>query len=246
MLEGEMMNQRCETIRWMLGDFLLAVVLSLSSTGKAEALCASVKIEIQQDLTLERDGFDASMKIVNGFEGVALSNVSITVLFTDADGAAVTATTNPTNTSDRFFYRISSLSGINGTTVSLSGTFRDFKADITHADELGGQLTSFIDQTNVQTHMHVSDVLVDLNGRDTVRDFLGTNMIVYESQGIDSPVSDMSEFSSLTGGGTQYTLSISSATQGFIYVKETNVASESLVLKEVTRSDGKKINPANT
>lgn len=410
MLEGEMMNQRCETIRWMLGGFLLAVVLSLPSTGKAEALCASVKIEIQQDLTLERDGFDASMKIVNGFEGVALSNVNITVLFTDADGVSVSATTNAASTNELFFYRVSSLNGINGTmngvvaggeeaeihwliipnpgaggsnevgqfyyvgatlsytvggevktvevepdsilvkpmpqlaldyflprevygddantpavvepsipfpvglriknigygtaknvridsgqpeivdnqlgllvsfairasevnglgvskslllnfgnidksessmgrwimTVALSGTFRDFEADVTHADELGGQLTSFILQTNVQTHMHVSDVLVDLNGRDTVRDFLGTNMVVYESQGIDSPVSDMSEFSSLTGGGAQYTLSISSATQGFIYVKETNTASESLVLKEVTRSDGKKINPANT
>lgn len=392
----------------MLVLALLGVALGLPRTGRAEALCASVKIEIQQELTLEREGFDASMKIMNGFEGVALSNVSITVLFADADGVSVSATTNAASTNELFFYRVSSLNGINGTTngvvaggteaeihwliipapgtggsnevgryyyvgatlsyavggevktvdvepdsilvkpmpqlaldyflprevygddaftetvepsipfpvglriknigygvaknvridsghpeivdnqlgllvsfaiqtsevngrgvskslllnfgdidkgdssmgrwimtVSLSGTFRDFEADITHADELGGQLTSLILQTNVQTHMHVSDVLVDLSGRDNVRDFLCTNMVVYESQGIDSPVSDMSEFSSLTGGGAQYTLSISSATQGFIYAKVANPLLEAFVVKGVTRSDGKKINPAN-
>ena len=403
------MNERYDKMRRVLVSCLLGIVLGWPSTGKTEVLCASVKIEIQQELTLEREGFDASMKIVNGFEGVALSNVNITLLFADADGISVSATTNAASTNEMFFYRVSAMSGIDdvangivtggseaeihwliipasgaggsnavgstyyigatlnysvggefktvdvapdmitvkpmpqlaldyflprqvygadpfGTnlnetpipfpvglrirnigcgpaknvridsgqpeivendlgllvgfaiqasevdglgvakslllnfgdlepgdssmghwvmTVSLSGTFRNFEADITHSDELGGRLTSFIQPSNVNTHIHISDVLVDLNGRDAVRDFLCTNMVVYESQGLDSPVSDMSSSASLTGNGYQYTLSFSSTTQGFIYVKEMNTAAESLVLKEVTRSDGKKINAAN-
>ncbi len=74
-------------------------------------------------------------------------------------------------------------------TCSLSGKFVEFSADFSHADELGGEVTSLIDAVN--THFLVRDVLVDLPGRDGVRDFLaldGGGLRVYESQNGDSPV----------------------------------------------------------
>ena len=56
--------------------------------------------------------------------------------------------------------------------TTLSGRFIDFTASYTHADELGGQLTSLIDTIN--THTLVQDVLVDLPGRDGIRDYLAS------------------------------------------------------------------------
>lgn len=55
----------------------------------AESLCATVKIEIKQELTLERQAFDANMKINNGITNMALTDVDIDVEFTDANGNTV-------------------------------------------------------------------------------------------------------------------------------------------------------------
>jgi hypothetical protein len=41
------------------------------------AICAQVKIEILQELTLEREAFEARMTINNGMPGVALENLSV-------------------------------------------------------------------------------------------------------------------------------------------------------------------------
>jgi hypothetical protein len=109
-------------------------------------------------------------------------------------------------------------------TCSLSGEFVEFTADFSHADELGGQLTSLIEEVN--THFLVHDVLVDLPGRDEIRDFLATDCAsgdacgtytVYESENTETEVTDQSDFSSLTGSGTTYTLTVP-ATPGFLYV----------------------------
>ncbi len=55
-------------------------------------------------------------------------------------------------------------------TSSLYGHFVAFEAEFSHADELGGELTSLMEAVN--THLLVRDVQVDLPGRDAVRDFL--------------------------------------------------------------------------
>ncbi|MCP4995615.1 MAG: calcium-binding protein, partial [Gammaproteobacteria bacterium] len=55
-------------------------------------------------------------------------------------------------------------------TCSLSGQFVEFDATFYHSDELGGELTSLM--TGVNTHFLVGDVLLDLPGRDDIRDFL--------------------------------------------------------------------------
>src|SRR5688572_4833169 len=82
---------------------------------------------------------------------------------------------------------------------NLAGKFVDFTATFTHADELGGALTSLLQATNA--HLLLRDVRVDLPGRDVVRDFLaidGASLRVYESAGPDNAVTDMSAQASLT------------------------------------------------
>tara|TARA_R110001583_G_scaffold99407_1_gene244751 strand:+ start:1277 stop:1582 length:306 start_codon:yes stop_codon:yes gene_type:complete len=67
---------------------------------------------------------------------------------------------------------------------SLSGTFTDFSANFSHADELGGALTSLLKATSAQ--LLVKDVRVDLAGRDAVNDFLAYDsaqtLHVFESE----------------------------------------------------------------
>ena len=76
---------------------------------------------------------------------------------------------------------------------TLSGQFVEFEVSFTHDDDLGGELTSLIDSTNA--HYLIHDVRVDLPGRDTIRDFLGTidnnpgsDLMVYESDNVTLPV----------------------------------------------------------
>jgi hypothetical protein len=78
-----------------------------------DAVCAEVKIEIKQELTLERQAFDAHMRINNGLTHISLEDVGVTVKFTDADGNTVLATSDPDDTSARFFIRIDTLTNIN-------------------------------------------------------------------------------------------------------------------------------------
>ncbi|MDO9182555.1 MAG: hypothetical protein Q7U04_09100, partial [Bacteriovorax sp.] len=102
---------------------------------------------------------------------------------------------------------------------SLSGSFEEFTAQVSHSDELGGELTSLMRQGDIHPHFLVKDVLVDLPGRDSICDFLGhepdnpDNLTIYESDSTDTAVSDLS--SSLTfnspiqsGSEIRYTLSM--------------------------------------
>ena len=52
----------------------------------ADTLCARVKIEIKQELTLERQAFDAHMRINNGLAHIILEDVVVDVSFKDKDG----------------------------------------------------------------------------------------------------------------------------------------------------------------
>ncbi len=132
----------------------------------------------------------------------------------------------------------------------LSGRFVEFKAQFTHADELGGELTSLIDDIN--THTLVRDVLVDLPGRDNIRDFLSKadNLYkVYESDSEETDVTDQSALSNLTFKETietesHYTLSVP-VTTGFMFVQLPDPHNGSKVLKHIIRSDGKELKPEN-
>jgi hypothetical protein len=403
------------TWRWLSSAYTLAAWLGLafSFTQLAHAvdsLCATVKIEIQQELTLERQAFDAHMRINNGLNNIALEKVGVEVTFADVDGNAVSATSDPNNTTALFFIRIDSMqnienvsgsgkvspstsadihwliipafgaakdaaagvrylvgarltynigadqqvmdvvpdsilvkpmpkleldyflpgevygddpftlaielpvpyylgvrvrnagagvagsvridsgqpkivenelglligfsiigSEVNGSPVSdsllvnfgdiqpnrsgvarwvmtstLSGRFVEFTAHYTHADELGGQLTSLI-SGDPRTHLLVHDVLVDLPGRDVIRDFLakdGDVLRVYESENTDNVVLDLSSHAALSASGAGYTLSVSPS-GGPFHVKLPDPFNGSKIIRSARRGDGKNINLAN-
>lgn len=82
------------------------------------AACATVKIEIRQELTLERQAFDAHMRINNGLSHIPLQNVAVDVTFADEHGNPVTATSDPNSTSALFFIRIDTMKNISDVTGS--------------------------------------------------------------------------------------------------------------------------------
>jgi hypothetical protein len=129
---------------------------------------------------------------------------------------------------------------------SLSGRFVEFNSDFTHSDELGGELTSLM-ETPI-AHFLVRDVLVDLPGRDRIRDFLAIDGVdaytVYESEKVDTPVANASAGSTLNGSGSRYTLT-TPVTAGFMVVRLPDPNGGLKALKEVVRSDGKRIKPEN-
>lgn len=133
--------------------------------------------------------------------------------------------------------------------TAVSGKFTAFNAEYTHSDELGGSLTSLI--SDVRNHILIHDVLVDVNGRDNVRDFLvrdGSDCKLYESEGVDTVVSDQSALAAIsleTHAGSERTYKVSvPPTDGFMYVKLTNPERDRVV-KQVMRSDGKLLNVNN-
>ena len=82
----------------------------LSPFAAAEELCAEVRIEILQELTMERQGFEALMRINNSLDSFELRDVSVSVNFEDADGNTVTATSDTSASDAAFFIRRISLS----------------------------------------------------------------------------------------------------------------------------------------
>jgi hypothetical protein len=394
----------------MLNMVLLAAAGWAGAAAAADSLCASVKIEIEQELTLERQAFDAKMTINNGLTGIPLTDVAVTLTFADADGKSVSFTSNTSDTQALFYVQAPTLANIGSVTagtvaaetsatldwliipapgaadgkadgtlyyvgatlsykiqgetqtlavspdsiyvkpmpylaldyflpgqvygddaftdvieppipfplglrirnigagsaqnvkidsgqpqivtnginllvgftlldssvqgsdvtptllldygtiasgsskmgywrmeVTLSGTFTNFNAEISHSDLLGGQVTSLINATNVCTHLHLKDVLVDLPGRDGVVDFLGQDLKVYESEGVDTPVSDVSAGCALGGSGNVRTLTLpASPTNAFVYASVASpYDSDAMTLQSAVRSDGKTMDARN-
>jgi len=130
--------------------------------------------------------------------------------------------------------------------TTLAGKFTEFTARFTHADELGGALTSILEATNA--HLLLHDVRVDLPGRDYVRDFLaidGDILRVYESDSADTEVTDRSAVATLaTGTGDSFRLGFP-ATAGFAYVKLRDPFGGAKALGTILRSDGKQMAPEN-
>jgi hypothetical protein len=136
-------------------------------------------------------------------------------------------------------------------TSSLSGQFTGFNASFTHADALGGSLTSLI--TGITTHLFIHDVLIDTPGADNIRDFLGSDAthpcMVFGSDGVDTPVQDVSASAALTlqSGGTGnhvYKFTVPAAS-GFLYASKTDLEGGNMALQSVVRADGRLMNPNN-
>lgn len=391
---------------------VMAVALPVASLAADESVCASVVIEVEQDATLERQAFDAYLRINNGYSNVRLEDVRVEINFVDATNHPVVATSDPNNTNALFFIRISEMKNIddvsgygtvefktsaeihwlivpslgagglnpqgelyyvggnlrytiggeenemtlipdrifvrpmpalavdyfiqrdvfgddamtetivepsipfplglrisnnghgsapnvrmvsaqprivdneqglligfsilstevNGVPLankslnfnfgtiapgdagvaltmmecSMAGEFTEFDAQFTHADELGGQLTSLI--TDMNAHLLLQAVLVDLPGRDAVRDFLSqeddySGVFLYESDNIDHEVTNFSEVATLTFDRTEgqdqvYRFTVPGSVNPFYAkVEFTNVPDYEI--KSVTRlSDG--------
>ncbi len=103
------------TARRVSRCLLLALIASASMPVAAQqGICAEVKIEIEQRLSLERQGFIATMRIGNGAEALSLTGLGVNVTFKDRDGLPVLASSDPNNTSAKFFIRIDSETDITG------------------------------------------------------------------------------------------------------------------------------------
>lgn len=133
---------------------------------------------------------------------------------------------------------------------SLSGRFTEFNATFSHADELGGAVTSILEATNA--HFLIRDVRVDLPGRDTVRDFLavdGDVIRVYESEGLDTIVTDRSAVAQLQSGTNAQGAAIYKLTMpptdGFVYAKLRDPFNGAKTVATVMRSDAKQMLPEN-
>ena len=114
--------------RW-LGLCVLLVLGALYSISSAfaqapDAVCAEVKIVIEQKFSLERQAFDAKMVITNGLGDQKLENVQIELLFLDANNSPVSATADANAQGATFFYRTDQVTGI----TSLNGGVIEPKA----------------------------------------------------------------------------------------------------------------------
>ena len=86
----------------LLGGVVFVLGAGCLYAADDESLCGEAVIQINQELTLERQAFEATMKIKDPLVGLDLSSVAITVNFADKDGNPVTATSDPNNTSALF------------------------------------------------------------------------------------------------------------------------------------------------
>jgi hypothetical protein len=151
-------------------------------------------------------------------------------------------------------------SGVAATVDPLGGAFaverltRQIEEEAAHylarIDELGGAVTSLLE--NPATHLLLRDVLVDLPGRDGIRDFLardGETLKAYESERLDTAVPDLSSQARLarTGqGGSEVRYELTApVSSGFSYFRFPDPHGGQKVLKAVTRSDGKRIKLEN-
>ena len=72
--------------------------------GSPMMTCVRVKFQIRQKLSMERQAFDAILRLTNTRPDYALENMSINVIIKDMDGNIAT---------DKFFIRVTSMDGIN-------------------------------------------------------------------------------------------------------------------------------------
>ncbi len=96
----------------------LATLGAISLRGQ-DFLCAEVKIEIEQELTLARQAFEARMRIINGLE-LPLNNIQVEVRFFDSSGNVVRASSNPNETDPEVLFFIAE-SG-SGVPASVEGS----------------------------------------------------------------------------------------------------------------------------
>ena len=106
--------------KWVASGVVLAwlVAQSVAPAAAQESVCARVKIEIKQELTLERQAFDAELRIANSLPSTPLTHVEVQVKVTDENGVPVAVTTDPNDLDAKFYIRQSRTENID----NVSGT----------------------------------------------------------------------------------------------------------------------------
>ncbi|MDA9558147.1 hypothetical protein N9R79_11765 [Vibrio sp.] len=94
---------------------LIFIYLFLTFTSLLSAnddICAVVSIQIQQEATVERQGFKATLEIENVLKDQSLHDISIDITFKNRQGDTVVATTSTNNDEALFFIREISSHGV--------------------------------------------------------------------------------------------------------------------------------------
>src|SRR5688572_7161934 len=92
----------------LLYSVLMGACATISRVHAQQPLCARVKIEIRQDVTLERQAFEATMTINNSSADKTLTDVNVDVLFQTSTGVPVEKTSDPSNSTAKFFINMTS------------------------------------------------------------------------------------------------------------------------------------------
>ena len=101
--------------RYFARKLLLAILLFNTAPGfSTESLCATVKIEISQELTLERQAFEATMRINNSLDSFELSNIGVDLIFRDEDEKPVIVSSDASASTADFYVRLDDTTGIGG------------------------------------------------------------------------------------------------------------------------------------
>lgn len=136
--------------------------------------------------------------------------------------------------------------------TTLSGEFISFDASYTHQPELGGELTSLIQ--DVTSYVLVREMLVDVPGRDDRKDFLtdvdrdpeNVPDQIFESDCNELPVFPVAGSTvgipALSGGEVTLTTDI---LPNWVFSRVDDPAQGLIPLVGVTRSDGKQLRPEN-
>jgi Ca2+-binding RTX toxin-like protein len=103
--------------QWMAG------LLALWSVGAwaDDQLCAVVLIEIAQELSFERQAFEATMRINNGLDTIALDELNVQVSFEDDKGNLVKASSDPNAEGAAFFIRLDDSQNVNNVQSGADG-----------------------------------------------------------------------------------------------------------------------------
>lgn len=118
-LKGDQLRM-CNRLIGRVVSAILMLGFAANGFGQEE-LCAEVRIEILQELTLERQGFEAIMRITNSLDTFPLEDIRVTVNFADQDGLPVTATSDTASSDAAFFIRLDDSRNVAGLSSAADG-----------------------------------------------------------------------------------------------------------------------------
>ncbi|MFC3149443.1 putative Ig domain-containing protein [Litoribrevibacter euphylliae] len=108
----------------LLAAFIILLLQWQVATAE-EALCAQVKIEILQGITLERQAFEATMRITNSLDLYAIEDIQVDINFKDEDDNDVLASSDSAASNATFFIRLDYDDGLEELATGANGAVVD-------------------------------------------------------------------------------------------------------------------------